>query len=154
MGFFRKQSYLFCKNILRNALIHNRMGEVPQNSRISLQSFVLRNNRVKSALINVIVSCEKHGKWQLADDCTCCLFCGMECLLCDDTWLWGVSVLELSTGVLTAKCIFMDNGLCREILFPMINCTQSSVNENPLEVWIRTVLLSRGIHVFMSRIVD
>lgn len=131
MGSFRRQSYLFCKDILRNALIHNRMGEVPQNSRISLQSFVLRNNRVKSALINVIVSCEKHGKWQLADDCTCCLFCGMECLLCDDTWLWGVSVLEFSTGVLTAKCIFMDNGLCREILFTMINCTQSSVNEKP-----------------------
>ena len=114
------------------------MDEVPQNSRISLQSFVLRNNRVKSTLINVIVSCEKHGKWQLADDCTCCLFCGMECLSCDDTWLWGVStwlwgvsVLELSTGVLTAKCIFMDNGLCREILFTMINCTQSSVNEKP-----------------------
>lgn len=132
MGSFRRQSYLFCKDILRNALIHNRMGEVSQNSRISpQQSFVLRNNRVKSALINVIVSCEKHGKWQLADDCTCCLFCGMECLLCDDTWLWGVSVLELSTGVLTAKCIFMDNGLCREILFTMINCTQSSVNEKP-----------------------
>ncbi len=131
MGSFRRQSYLFCKDILRNALIHNRMGEVPQNSRISLQSFVLRNNRVKSALINVIVSCEKYGKWQLADDCTCCLFCGMECLSCDDTWLWGVSVLELSTGVLTAKCIFMDNGLCREILFPIINCTQSSVNEKP-----------------------
>ena len=131
MGSFRRQSYLFCKDILRNALIHNRMGEVPQNSRISLQSFVLRNNRVKSALINVIVSCEKYGKWQLADDCTCCLFCGMECLSCDDTWLWGVSVLELSTGVLTAECIFIDNGLCREILFPMINCTQSSVNEKP-----------------------
>ena len=131
MGSFRRQSYLFCKDILRNALIHNRMGEVPQNSRISLQSFVLRNNRVKSALINVIVSCEKYGKWQLADDCTCCLFCGMECLSCDDTWLWGVSVLELSAGVLTAKCIFMDNGLCREILFPIINCTQSSVNEKP-----------------------
>lgn len=154
MGSFRRQSYLFCKDILRNALIHNRMGEVPQNSRISPQSFVWRDNRVKSVLINVTVICEKHGKWQLADDCTCCLFCGMECLLCDDTWLWGVSVLELSTGVLTAKCIFMDNGLCREILFPMINCTQSSVNENPLEVWIRTVLLSRGIHVFMFRIVD
>lgn len=131
MGSFRRQSYLFCKDILRNALIHNRMGEVPQNSRISLQSFVLRNNRVKSALINVIVSCEKYGKWQLADDCICCLFCGMECLLCDDTWLWGVSVLELSTGVLTAECIFIDNGLCREILFPIINCTQSSVNEKP-----------------------
>ena len=131
MGSFRRQSYLFCKDILRNALIHNRMGDVPQNSRISLQCFVLRNNRVKSALINVIVSCEKYGKWQLADDCTCCLFCGMECLSCDDTWLWGVSVLELSTGVLTAKCIFMDNGLCREILFPIINCTQSSVNEKP-----------------------
>lgn len=131
MGSFRRQSYLFCKDVLHNALIHNRMGEVPQNSRISLQSFVLRNNRVKWALINVIVSCEKHGKWQLADDCTCCQFCGMECLLCDDTWLWGVSVLELSTGVLTAECIFIDNGLCREILFPMINCTQSSVNEKP-----------------------
>lgn len=154
MGFFRRQSYLFCKDILHNVLIHSGMGEVPQNSRISLQSFVLRNNRVKSALINVIVSCEKHGKWQLTDDCTCCQFCGMECLLCDDTWLWGVSVLELSTGVLTAECIFIDNGLCREILFPIINCTQSSVNENPLEVWIRTVLLSRGIHVFMFRIVD
>lgn len=131
MGSFRRQSYLFCKDILRNALIHNRMDEAPQNSRISPQSFVLRNNRVKWTLVNVIVICEKHGKWQLADDCTCCLFCGMECLLCDDTWLWGVSVLELSTGVLTAKCIFMDNGLCREILFPMINCTQSSVNEKP-----------------------
>jgi len=131
MGSFRRQSYLFCKDILRNALIHSGMDKVPQNSRISLQSFVLRNNRVKSALINVIVNCEKHGKWQLADDCTCCQFCGMECLLCDDTWLWGVSVLELSTGVLTAECIFIDNGLCREILFPMINCTQSSVNEKP-----------------------
>ena len=131
MGSFRRQSYLFCKDILRNALIHNRMGEVPQNSRISLQSSVLRNSRVKWALINVIVSCEKHGKWQLADDCTCCLFCGMECLLCYDTWLLGVSVLELSTGVLTAEYIFMDNGLCREILFTMINCTQSSVNEKP-----------------------
>lgn len=131
MGSFRRQSYLFCKDILRNALIHSGMDKVPQNSRISPQSFVLRNNRVKWALINVIVSCEKHGKWQLADDCTCCQFCGMECLLCDDTWLWGVSVLELSTGVLTAECIFIDNGLCREILFPIINCTQSSVNEKP-----------------------
>lgn len=131
MGSFRRQSYLFCKDILRNALIHSGMDKVPQNSRISPQSFVLRNNRVKWALINVIVGCEKHGKWQLADDCTCCLFCGMECLLCDDTWLWGVSVLELSTGVLTAECIFIDNGLCREILFPIINCTQSSVNEKP-----------------------
>lgn len=131
MGFFRRQSYLFCKDILRNVLIHNVMNELPQNLRISPQSFVLRNNRVKWALINVIVSCEKHGKWQLADDCTCCQFCGMECLLCDDTWLRGVSVLELSTGVLTAECIFIDNGLCREILFPMINCTQSSVNEKP-----------------------
>lgn len=131
MGFFRRQSYLFCKDILRNVLIHSGMDKVPQNSRISPQSFVLRNNRVKWVLINVIVSCEKHGKWQLADDCTCCQFCGMECLLCDDTWLWGVSVLELSTGVLTAECIFIDNGLCREILFPIINCTQSSVNEKP-----------------------
>lgn len=117
--------------MLCKALIHNVIVKVLQNSRISLQSFVWRNNRVKSVLINVIVSCEKYGKWQLADDCTCCLFCGMECLSCDDTWLWGVSVLELSTGVLTAKCIFMDNGLRREILFTMINCTQSSVNEKP-----------------------
>lgn len=131
MGSFRRQSYLFCKDILCNALIHRGMDETLQNSRISPQSFVLRNNRVKWVLINVIVSCEKHGKWQLADDCTCCQFCGMECLLCDDTWLWGVSVLELSTGVLTAECIFIDNGLCREILFPIINCTQSSVNEKP-----------------------
>lgn len=131
MGSFRRRSYLFCKDILCNALIHRGMDETLQNSRISPQSFVLRNNRVKWVLINVIVSCEKHGKWQLADDCTCCLFCGMECLLCDDTWLWGVSVLELSTGVLTAECIFIDNGLCREILFPIINCTQSSVNEKP-----------------------
>lgn len=131
MGSFRRQSYLFCKDVLRNALIHNGMGEVHQNSRISPQSFVWRNSSVKWTLINVIVSCEKHRKWQLADDCTCCLSCGMECLSCDDTWLWGVSVLELSTGVLTAECIFIDNGLCREILFPMINCTQSSVNEKP-----------------------
>ncbi len=131
MGFFRRRSYLFCKDVLHNALIHNVMDEVSQNSRISPQSSVLRNNRVKSVLIDVIVSCGKHGKWQLADDCTCCLFCGMECLLCDDTWLWGVSVFELSTGVLTAECIFIDNGLCREILFPIINCTQSGVNEKP-----------------------
>lgn len=131
MGFIGRQSRLLCEGTLYKALIHSVIIEVLQNSRISPQSFVLRNNRVKSALINVIVSCGKHGKWQLADDCTCCLFCGMECLSCDDTWLWGVSVLELSTGVLTAECIFMDNGLCREILFPMINCTQSSVNEKP-----------------------
>lgn len=131
MGFIRRRSRLLCEGTLYKALIHSVIIEVLQNSRISLQSFVWRNSRVKFVLINVIVSCEKHGKWQLADDCTYCLFCGMECLLCDDTWLWGVSVLELSTGVLTAECIFIDNGLCREILFPMINCTQSSVNEKP-----------------------
>lgn len=131
MGFIRRRSRLLCEGTLYKALIHSVIIEVLQNSRISLQSFVWRNSRVKSVLINVIVCGEKHGKWRLTDDCTCCLFCGMECLLCDDTWLWGVSVLELSTGVLTAECIFIDNGLCREILFPMINCTQSSVNEKP-----------------------
>lgn len=131
MGFIGRQSRLLCEGTLYKALIHSVIIEVLQNSRISLQSFVWRNSRVKSALINVIARCEKHGKWRLTYDCTCCLFCGMECLLCDDTWLWGVSVLELSTGVLTAECIFIDNGLCREILFPMINCTQSSVNEKP-----------------------
>lgn len=131
MGFIRRRSRLLCEGTLYKALIHSVIIEVLQNSRISLQSFVWRNSRVKSVLINVIVCGEKHGKWRLTDGCTCCLFCGMECLLCDDTWLWGVSVLELSTGVLTAESIFIDNDLCREILFPMINCTQRSVNEKP-----------------------
>lgn len=61
MGFIRRRSRLLCEGTLYKALIHSVIIEVLQNSRISLQSFVWRNSRVKSVLINVIACGEKHG---------------------------------------------------------------------------------------------